>query len=165
MIKSITNFLVIFFIFQQLKSQISKIYQNGYNPFCDETLQLKIYLWTVSISNAGHLPRTYYTGRIMKLAASFTIACSSSVASFLVLGGGGGDKPPKCTDRRKTNLVHVTYMRERASASETYRPIFSHMVWHYKRQFRTKKLTLRKSMNMRASAERASFENFRIFTF
>ena len=40
MIKNITNFLYIFFIFQQLKSKISKIYQNGYKPFCDETLQL-----------------------------------------------------------------------------------------------------------------------------
>ena len=39
MIKSITNVLIIFFIFQQLKSQISQIYQNGVNPFCDETLQ------------------------------------------------------------------------------------------------------------------------------
>ena len=39
MIKSITNFLIIFFIFQQLKSQISQIDQNGYNAFCDETLQ------------------------------------------------------------------------------------------------------------------------------
>ena len=38
MIKSITNFLIIFFIFQQLKSQISQIDQNGYNAFCDETL-------------------------------------------------------------------------------------------------------------------------------
>ena len=27
-------------IFQQLKSQISEIDQNGYNPFCDETLQI-----------------------------------------------------------------------------------------------------------------------------
>ena len=40
MIKSITNFLIIFFIFQQLKSQISQIYQNGVNPFCDENLHL-----------------------------------------------------------------------------------------------------------------------------
>ena len=39
MIKSITNFLIIFFIFQQLKSQISQIDQIGYNAFCDETLQ------------------------------------------------------------------------------------------------------------------------------
>ena len=35
MLKSITNFL-----FQQLKSQISKIDQNGYNPFCDKTLHV-----------------------------------------------------------------------------------------------------------------------------
>ena len=40
MIKSITHFLIIFFIFQQLKSQISQIDQNGYNAFCDETLQI-----------------------------------------------------------------------------------------------------------------------------
>ena len=40
MIKSITNFLIIFFIFQQLKSQISQIDQNGVKPFCDETLHL-----------------------------------------------------------------------------------------------------------------------------
>ena len=40
MIKSITNFLIIFFIFQQLESQISQIDQNGFNPFCDETLHI-----------------------------------------------------------------------------------------------------------------------------
>ena len=40
MIKSITNFLIIFFIFQQLKSQISQIDQHGYNAFCDETLHI-----------------------------------------------------------------------------------------------------------------------------
>ena len=40
MIKSITYSIIIFFIFQQLKSQISQIDQNGYNPFCDETLQI-----------------------------------------------------------------------------------------------------------------------------
>ena len=37
MIKSIKHFLIIFFIFQQLKSQID---QNGVNPFCDETLHI-----------------------------------------------------------------------------------------------------------------------------
>ena len=46
MIKSITNFLIIFFIFQQLKSQISQIYQNGYNAFCDETLQMLLVFLT-----------------------------------------------------------------------------------------------------------------------
>ena len=46
MIKSITNFLIIFFIFQQLKSQISQIDQNGYNAFCDETLQLFLFVLT-----------------------------------------------------------------------------------------------------------------------
>ena len=40
MIKSITNFLIIFFIFQQLKSQIPQIDPNGVKPFCDETLHL-----------------------------------------------------------------------------------------------------------------------------
>ena len=42
MIKSITKFLIIFFIFQQLKSQISQIDQNEYNAFCDETLQIQL---------------------------------------------------------------------------------------------------------------------------
>ena len=41
MIKSITNFLIILFIFQQLKSQISKIDQHRYNPFCDETTMIQ----------------------------------------------------------------------------------------------------------------------------
>ena len=41
MTKSITNF-IIFFIFQQLKHQISQIDQNGFNSFCDETLQMNI---------------------------------------------------------------------------------------------------------------------------
>ena len=43
MIKSSTNFLIIFFIFQLLKSLISQIDQNGYNPFCDETLHMYSY--------------------------------------------------------------------------------------------------------------------------
>ena len=58
-------------------------------------------------------------------------AGNSSVASFLVWGGGGG-KPPKCTDIKK-NHIHVTYMHERAkraSASETYRPIFIFSLWY-----------------------------------
>ena len=38
MIKSITNCLIIFFIFQQLQSQISSIDKNGYNPFCEKSL-------------------------------------------------------------------------------------------------------------------------------
>ena len=42
LIKSITNFLIIVFIFQQLKSQKSQIDQNGYNTFCDETLPKSI---------------------------------------------------------------------------------------------------------------------------
>ena len=41
MIKSITNVLIIFSIYPQLKSQISQIDQNGVNPFCDENLNLK----------------------------------------------------------------------------------------------------------------------------
>ena len=65
-------------------------------------------------------------------------AGNSSVASFLVWGGG---QPPKCTDIKKNIYMHVTYMHERAKragASETYRPLFSHMVWRYKRQYRIK---------------------------
>ena len=53
MIKSITNFLIISFIFQQLKSQISQIDQNGYNTFCDETLH--IMLTTLPYGNLGRV--------------------------------------------------------------------------------------------------------------
>ena len=42
MVKSITNFLISFFIFQQLKSQISQIDQNGFSPFCDKTLHVYV---------------------------------------------------------------------------------------------------------------------------
>ena len=40
MIKSITNYLFTFFIFQQLQLHVSQIDKNGYSPFCDETLQM-----------------------------------------------------------------------------------------------------------------------------
>ena len=53
MIKSITNFLIIFFIFQQLKSQISQIDQNGYNAFCDETLHM--FILSIFVERAGPL--------------------------------------------------------------------------------------------------------------
>ena len=49
----------------------------------------------------------------------------SSIASFLVWGGGGG-KTPKCTDRKKNSCTCKLY--ERASASETY--IFSGLKIH-----------------------------------
>ena len=49
MIKSITHFLIIFFIFQQLKSQISKIYHNGYNLICDETLHILTVYCTIHV--------------------------------------------------------------------------------------------------------------------
>ena len=51
MIKSITNFLIIFFIFQQLKSQISQIDQNGYNLFCDKTIHISCPLPERTMSN------------------------------------------------------------------------------------------------------------------
>ena len=54
MIKSITNFRIIFCIFQQLKSQISQIDQNGYNPFCDETLQMQAKELFILHNNYSH---------------------------------------------------------------------------------------------------------------
>ena len=66
MIKSITNFLIIFFISQQLKSQISKIDQNGYNPFCDETLQ--IFFLRVSFVYMYHdITHTWMACKFMQL--------------------------------------------------------------------------------------------------
>ena len=52
MIKSINNFLIIFFIFQQLKSQISQIDQNGVKPFCDETLHIQFLETHNTINNS-----------------------------------------------------------------------------------------------------------------
>ena len=49
MIKSITSVLIIFFIFQQLKFQISKIDQNGYYPFCDETFHLYLSYQSIGV--------------------------------------------------------------------------------------------------------------------
>ena len=81
--------------------------------------------------------------------------------------------------------MHVTYMRERAkraSPSDTYRPIFSGLKIHlhtytinavpfYYLWYGAINDSIGQNTNiegesiMRASAERASFENFRIFTF
>ena len=82
-----------------------------------------------------------------------------SVASFLLLGGGGG-QDPQMYRQEKLNHVYVTYMRERAkraSASEIY--AFSGLKTHLhvhgiiNDSMTDKTLTLRKSMNMRASLE------------
>ena len=80
MIKSITNFLIIFFIFQQLKSQISQIDQNGYNAFCDETLH--IFLLTL-IWYKNKLGYGLFT-------LSSSPSSSSSSSSSSSIGGGGG---------------------------------------------------------------------------
>ena len=45
MIKSITN------LFEQLKSQISQIDQNGVNPFCNETLHILLDGYQKDINN------------------------------------------------------------------------------------------------------------------
>ena len=42
MIKSIRNFLIIFFIFQQLQSLISQFDENGLIGFCEQTLHIYI---------------------------------------------------------------------------------------------------------------------------
>ena len=46
---------------------------------------------------------------------------SSSVASFLLWGGGGG-KTPKCTDRKKQSCIYNLYARA-SEASEHLRNI------------------------------------------
>ena len=61
-------------------------------------------------------------------------AGNSSVASFLVWGGGATPQ----MYRHKIKKSYTCNLYARASASETYRPLFSHMVWRYKRQYRTK---------------------------
>ena len=74
MIKSITNVLIIFFIFQQLKSQISQIDQNGYNAFCDETLQFVTLIETckmVDIWKKMHREEKQFTygNKFLKMAS------------------------------------------------------------------------------------------------
>ena len=90
--------------------------------------------------------------------------------------GGGGT--PKCTDRKKDSL-HVTYKCERAPRKHlsfrvskyllhlhtyyTINVVPFYYLWYgtiNKQQYTDKTLTLRKSINMRAS-----LENFRIFIF
>ena len=66
MIKSIANFLIIFFIFQQLKSQISQIDQNGYNAFCDETLHIKECLFVCAFLCRGGV-KNNYSGNTIKV--------------------------------------------------------------------------------------------------
>ena len=59
MIKSITNFLIIFFIFQHFKSQISSVYQNGVKPFCDKTLHI---VWRLKLNGVLVSSRKYRPG-------------------------------------------------------------------------------------------------------
>ena len=70
----------------------------------------------------------------MNLNAGITVLRNNSVASFLVWGGGAS--PQMYRHNWKIKITCNLYAR--ASASETYRPLFSHMVWRYKRQYRTK---------------------------
>ena len=55
------NFLIIFFIFQQLISQID---QNGYNPFCDETLHIYMYFYLFQTDQHGFYGK--HSGRMVK---------------------------------------------------------------------------------------------------
>ena len=87
---------------------------------------------------------------------------SSSVASFLVWGGG--TRPPNVPTEKK-NHVHVTYMRERAPQKHIYFQVSKYIcmhayainavpfyyLWRYKWQYTGKTLTSRKCVNMRAS--------------
>ena len=84
-----------------------------------------------------------------------------SIASFLVWGGG---QAPKCTDIK--NKSYTCNLYARASASETYRPLFSHMVWRYKRQYRTKHCHWENLWinyaSERGASERGNFSHFHI---
>ena len=104
---------------------------------------------------------------------------SSSVAScFSMEGrGGGGARPPNVPiEKRFTTSPQVTYARV-SEASECLWKCLSHlhtynqcssllliMVWRYKRKYTNTTLTLRKSMNMRASGacELGNFSHFHI---
>ena len=90
MIKSIKNFLIIFLIFQQLKSQISKIYPNGYNLFCDETLYiffhsvlLTLCVLRSPICTSVHLPNSPIC-TVMHTAIVYSYCSIKQLPSFLV---------------------------------------------------------------------------------
>ena len=81
------------FLFYNITARMNRVYCNEFFP-----LYIKLYY------------KNFYNGFAQRARTK-----STSVASFLVLGGGG--KTPKCTDKK------VTYMCERAkraSTSETY---------------------------------------------
>ena len=93
MIKSITNFLIIFFIFQQLKSQISQIDQNGVKPFCDETLHFILPHGNINDSLTDKLLTTYQyretqrASRASELWNCFAFICTKTPISFNVWVG------------------------------------------------------------------------------
>ena len=73
-IKSITKFLIIFCIFQQLKSQISQIDHNGVNPFCDETL--------LSVSGGYDTILPYFGKRKQVTKTKFLVKSAKCVCHF-----------------------------------------------------------------------------------
>ena len=46
------------------------------------------------------------------------------------MGGGGGGKPPKCTDKYIYIYIHETYMRERAPQKHIYFQVSKYICIH-----------------------------------
>ena len=81
MMQSISNFLIIFFIFQQLRSKISQIDQNGYKPFCDEPLHLLPFV-KVGQNTALDLILMIFDFQVGPLSTLTTTQCLCSHLSF-----------------------------------------------------------------------------------
>ena len=85
-----------------------------------------------------------------------------SVAILFGIGGGGG----KYRHKKNHIHVHVTYMHERAkraSASETYRPIFSHMDYGAINDLVSDKTrNIEKIYDINYASERGKFSHFHI---
>ena len=89
---------------------------------------------------------------------------TSRVASFLVLGGGGGGKTPKCTDKKKymylycasERLKNIHFQDSKYMHTCTINAVSFNYLWYgaiYERHYTDKTLIFRRTkvMNMRAS--------------
>ena len=135
----------------------------GQNLFC---MQHALLIWLCKLLNNYHRYIEFkYTKNTQVwhrlLINSFTLErlSFSSVASFLVWGGGGGASPPNVPGKKSRTCNVYAW----ASASKTYRPIiFTYSMALYT-TISDKTLTLRKIYEY--ASERGASELWKIFAF
>ena len=98
---------------------------------------------------------------------------ASSLASFLVLGAGGGGQDPKCSGKKYIYLYCASERSERTPKKHIFSWLKIHLhshiqcsilslliVWHYKQYYTDKTLTLRKIYEY--ASELRKFSHFHI---